>query len=153
MAFCVCSAEHWCLVFDYLLLPHSLDRMKLETKFVAAEQSEPYELTKLWSDVRELSYGRLKSSHFQTDSALGCVFTYEGKLFVPHCGDCMFCSLLIMATCTVSVSVYCRLPPGYRYIYSNGTAYWFIVNCTDQTTKLAKYSGEAKSVHSSRYLG
>ena len=33
---------------------------------------------------------RLKSSHFLTDSALYqpylvCVFTYGGKLFVPHC--------------------------------------------------------------------
>ena len=38
-------AEHQCLVFDYLLLPQSLDRMELETKFLAVKQTHLHALT------------------------------------------------------------------------------------------------------------
>ena len=60
-------AEHQCLVFDYLLLPQSLDRMELETKFLAAKQTQLHALTNWRSGVWEPSYVRPKSSHFLTD--------------------------------------------------------------------------------------
>jgi hypothetical protein len=44
--------------------------MELQTKFVAAEQTQPHALTNSGLDVREPSYARPKSSHFLTDSDL-----------------------------------------------------------------------------------
>ena len=73
-------AEHQCLVFDYLLLPQSLDRMELETKFLAAKQMQLHALTNWRSGVWEPSYVRPKSSHFLTDSDLFPTISWTSKL-------------------------------------------------------------------------